>query len=122
MLGEILRPVASVQVRSPGRSWFPALMYIDSGADLPLLPRDYGKLLGMNLVKNPGAIAGVSGAPLRVSLQPAELKVGPFTAKATVAVAMRNDVPYLLGRDGVFRLFRITFEEYRSVVRFDPPA
>ncbi len=35
------------------------MMYIDSGADLTLLARDYGKLLGMNLVKNPGVIAGV---------------------------------------------------------------
>jgi hypothetical protein len=38
-------------------------MYIDSGADITLIPSDFGKLLGMNLSKNRSALAGVTGAP-----------------------------------------------------------
>ncbi len=68
LLGKILRPVASVYVRSLMESWFPALMYVDSGADLTLVPKDFGLLLGMDLSKNVGTIAGVTGNLLRTSL------------------------------------------------------
>ncbi len=119
VLGEILRPVASVQVRAVRGHWFPALMYIDSGADITLVPSDFGKLLGMDLSKNRASLAGVTGTPLRVSLQSAEVKIGSALENAKIAVATRNDVPYLLGREGLFKAFKITFEEYRSLTSFD---
>ncbi len=121
LLGEVLRPVASVQIRSAKGEWFHTLMYVDSGADLSLIPRDFGKLLGMNLNQNRGSIAGVSGAQLGVSVQSTGVRIGNTVIEAKIAIAMKNDVPYLLGRDSIFRLFRIVFEEYRSRVRFDPP-
>ena len=121
LLGEILRPVASIQVKSIAGHWFPALMYVDSGADLTLVPRDFGKLLGMDLRQNLGTVAGVSGSPLRISVQPAEIRIGDSIAKARIAVALRNDVPYLLGREGLFRLFKVIFQEYKALVRFDRP-
>ena len=121
LLGEILRPVASVQVRSSSGDWFPALMYVDSGADLTLVPRDYGSLLGMNLTENRGIVAGVAGTSLRISLQSADIRIGNSTARARIAVALRNDVPYLLGREGLFPLFKVVFQEYRQLVRFDRP-
>jgi hypothetical protein len=93
-------------------------MYIDSGADITLIPSDFGKLLGMNLSKNRSALAGVTGAPMKVSLQSTEIRIGPSIQEAKVAVALRNDVPYLLGRDGIFNAFKITFEEYKQLTSF----
>ena len=122
ILGEILRPVANVQVRAARGHWFPALMYIDSGADMTLVPSDFGKLLGMDLAKNKASLAGVTGAPLRVSLQSAEIKIGRAVEKAMIAVATRNDVSYLLGREGLFRAFKITFEEYKGLTSFTPQS
>ena len=119
LLGEVLRPVASVQVRGRRGPWYPALMYVDSGADLTLVPEDFGRLLGMDLTENSELITGVAGSPVRVSIQQAEVWIGGRIAKAKIAVAMRNDVPYLLGREGLFRLFKIVFEEYKAQVRFD---
>ncbi len=121
LLGEILRPVASVSVRSLRGSWFPAVMYVDSGADLTLVPRDFGLLLGMDLSKHVGTITGVTGNLLRVSLQQTKFKIGGTVAKAKFAVASRNDVPYLLGRQGLFRHFKIIFQEYKALVRFSAP-
>jgi hypothetical protein len=118
VLGEILRPLASVQVRAVRGHWFPALMYVDSGADITLVPSDFGKILGMDLTKNRSSLAGVAGAPLRVSLQSTEVKIGSAIEKAKIAVAARNDVPYLLGREGLFKAFKITFEEYRGLTSF----
>lgn len=96
-------------------------MYVDSGADLTLVPRDFGKLLRLDLKQNRGVVAGIGGTQLQVSLHTAEVRVGSSVARARIAVALRNDVPYLLGREGLFRLFRITFQEYKSLVRFDRP-
>jgi len=93
-------------------------MYVDSGADMTLIPSDFGKLLGMDLSKNRSALAGVTGAPMKVSLQSTETRIGASVQQAKVAVALRNDVPYLLGRDGVFKAFKITFEEYKQLTSF----
>lgn len=120
VLGEVLRPVANVELKAPRGHWFPASMYIDSGADMTLIPSDFGKLLGMDLSKNRSALAGVTGAPMKVSLQSAEIRIGASIQEAKVAVALRNDVPYLLGREGVFKAFRITFEEINALTTFHP--
>jgi len=93
-------------------------MYIDSGADMTLIPSDFGKLLGMDLSKNRSALVGVTGAPMKVSLQSTEIRIGASVQEGKVAVALRNDVPYLLGRDGIFNAFKITFEEYKRLTSF----
>jgi hypothetical protein len=120
VLGEVLRPVASVELKALRGHWFPASMYIDSGADMTLIPSDFGKLLGMDLSKNRSALVGVTGSPMKVSLQSTQIKIGGSVQEAKVAVALRNDVPYLLGRDGVFKAFRITFEEINALTTFHP--
>lgn len=93
-------------------------MYVDSGADITLVPLDFGKLLGMDLAKNRSALAGITGAPLKVSLQSTMMRIGASAREAKVAVALRNDVPYLLGRNGIFNGFKIIFEEYRQLISF----
>ena len=120
VLGEVLRPVANVELKAVRDHWFPASMYIDSGADMTLIPSDFGKLLGMDLSKNRSALVGVTGSPMKVSLQSTQIKIGGAVQEAKVAVASRNDVPYLLGRDGVFKAFKITFEEIKALTTFHP--
>ena len=120
VLGEILRPVADVELKSASGHWFPASMYVDSGADMTLIPADFGRLLGMELTKNRSALAGVTESPMRVSLQSTQIRIGGSIQKARVAVALRNNVPYLLGREGVFKAFKITFEEYKGLASFHP--
>ena len=117
-MGEAWRPVADVELRSVRGHWFPATMYVDSGADVTLIPSDFGKLLGMDLSKNRVALAGVTRHPLKVSLQSTSLRIGSSIIEARIAVALRNDVPYLLGRDGIFKAFRIIFEEYKQLTTF----
>ena len=74
----------------------------------------------MDLKQNRSSLAGVTGAPVKVSLQSTEIRIGASINEAKVAVALRNDVPYLLGRDGVFKSFKITFEEDKALTRFHP--
>lgn len=97
-------------------------MYVDSGADLTLVPRNFGLLLGMNLHQNRQSLAGVTGVPLQVSLHTARLKIGTKIVSADIAVALRDKVPYLLGRAGVFKTHKISFEEYRGLTVFGNPS
>ena len=59
---------------------------------------------------------------MKVSLQSSEIRIGSSIQEAKVAVALRNNVPYLLGREGIFKAFRITFEEYRTITSFREAA
>lgn len=62
LLGEILRPIATVQIKSAMSDWYPVIMYVDSGADISLVPRNFGLLLGLDLTKNLGQIRGIGQA------------------------------------------------------------
>ena len=50
LLGDILRPVAQLEIGTEKCDWFPVIMYIDSGADISLVPRNFGALLGLTLL------------------------------------------------------------------------
>jgi hypothetical protein len=96
-------------------------MYVDSGADITLVPRRFGKLLGLDLQKNKHFLAGLTGKPIAASTHIVRLKIGERKADATVAVASRENVPYILGRAGVFPEYKITFEEYNLITNFATP-
>jgi hypothetical protein len=116
LLGDILRPVAQLQIKSEKSGWFPIIMYIDSGADISLVPRNFGSLLGLDLRKNLGQIRGIGEAIVPLSLQIAKLRIEKHEIKVKIAVALINEVPYVLGRYDFFKLFKITFQEYDNKV------
>lgn len=116
LLGEILRPVAQLAVKSPLSDWYPVIMYVDSGADISLVPRNFGSLLGLDLTKNLGQIRGIGEAIVPLSLQDVKLRVGHDEVNVKIAVALINEVPYVLGRYDFFKLFKICFQEYENKI------
>jgi len=62
ILGDILRPIAQLEIKSEKTDWFPVIMYIDSGADITLVPRNFGSLLNLDLTENLGQIRGIGEA------------------------------------------------------------
>ena len=67
--GKILRPVATLEFRSKSRSgeWIEIHMYIDSGADMTLIPLSFGRLLGLELRKEDiKHLRGVGGGEVPV--------------------------------------------------------
>ena len=116
LLGDILRPVAQLEIKSEKSDWFPVIMYIDSGADISLVPRNFGSLLGLDLRKNLGQIRGIGEAIVLLSLQDVKLRIGKHEMKVKIAVALINEVPYVLGRYDFFKLFKISFQEYDNKV------
>lgn len=119
LLGKVLRPVAEVDITADERNWFPALLYIDSGADISVVPRSFGELLGLDLSKNLGEVRGVGDAIVSLSIQVVKMKIGGEVLEVKVGVAQINEVPYILGRHDVFNLFKITFEEKNKKISFD---
>ena len=91
-------------------------MYIDSGADISLVPRNFGVLLGLDLTQNLGQIRGIGEAIVPLSLQNVIVRLESYEVKIKIAVALINEVPYVLGRHDFFKLFKISFQEYDGKV------
>jgi len=121
LLGKILRPVAQIEIKSNRGEWFSTIMYVDSGADISLVPRNFGLLLDLDLTKNLGEIRGIGDAIVPLSLQNVNMKFNGNETKVKIAIALINEVPYVLGRYDFFRLFRITFEEYKKRIVVENP-
>ena len=116
ILGDILRPVAQLEIKSEKTDWFPIIMYIDSGADISLVPRNFGLLLNLDLTENLGQIRGIGEAIVPLSLQDVKLRIEKHEIRIKIAVALINEVPYVLGRYDFFKLFKISFQEYENKV------
>jgi len=97
-------------------------MYIDSGADISLVPRNFGSLLGLDLTKNLGQIRGIGEAIVPLSLQDIKLRIEKHEIEVKIAVALINEVPYVLGRYDFFKLFKISFQEYDNKVVMEKVA
>ena len=113
-----LRPVADV-ILAIGRQQVEVSFYIDSGADITLIPLQFGRALGFKHETNEiKEIHGVSGAAVPFVERKVKMKFGNVWHLVTVAWALVEEVPALLGRRDVFPEFRITFDEVHSRIEF----
>lgn len=120
-LGEtkIKRPVADVSLRTKRNSWIEFHPYIDSGADLTMIPLSLGQLLGFEIDQSKiQQIGGIRGSVPVIHTE-AAMRIGNKDFIVSVAWALIEDVPPLLGRKNVFDVFKITFEQYKGVIVFD---
>lgn len=119
VLGKIERPVADVYLRTKKDSWIEFHPYIDSGADVTMIPLSLGKLLDFEIDESKiQQIGGIRGS-VPVMHTKASMKIGNKTFTSHIAWALIEDVPPLLGRKDVFDVFKITFEQYRGTITFD---
>ena len=110
LFGSIGRPVARIIVIHRRRR-VPQLFYVDSGADISLIPKSVGDLLGLTL-SSPQEIREIKGIGERgvpIVIRSVRLQVGSKVFPARIAWCLLEDVPLLLGRLDCFRLFEISF-------------
>ena len=121
--GSILRPVAGL-VLSTKTSTLEVAMYIDSGADMTLIPFGLGRSLGFRQrpTERILELSGISGAGVPYVLRTARIRIGNQAFTIRVAWALIEDVPLLLGRTDIFPRFQILFDEKRHRVTFTPHA
>ena len=117
-LGVIYRPVAEA-IFINGDKEVRDFPYIDSGADITLIPRSVGELLGLGVggeeIKEMG---GVGGSKVPTILKTLKVRIGEFEFPIKIAWALVEDVPPLLGRVDVFDKFEVTFKQKQKVTEF----
>jgi hypothetical protein len=116
----IYRPVADISLKSKAKSWIEFHPYIDSGADLTMIPLSLGRLLGWHVdesrVEQIGGIRGSVPVIYKKNL----IKIGDKEFSAQIAWSLIEQVPPLLGRVGVFDRFEVTFKQQEKTILFLP--
>jgi hypothetical protein len=116
IFGVIFRPVAKVTLEDEFDQW----LYVDSGADITLIPLSVGDLIGLRRRKQDKLhrIMGVGESSVPIILKTISMRVGSVSFRARVAWSQVEGVPPLLGRTDVFREFSVTFREKDRVTVF----
>ena len=115
----IKRPVADVFLKYKTSGWIEFHPYIDSGADVTLIPLSLGKLIGLNVDENKiEQIGGIRGT-VPVIYNQAKVKIGGIEMTVNIAWALIEDVPPLLGRRDIFDKFHITFKQDKEEIVFN---
>ena len=101
------------------RCWFLSFPYIDSGADVTLIPLSMGRLLGWEVDESKiQQIGGIRGS-IPVIYIKNQMKIGEEEFSTQIAWSLIEDVPPLLGRKDVFDIFRVIFEQYNKFIIFE---
>ena len=109
LFGVTYRPVVDFEVKTRF-GWIPVLAYADSGADITLLPSSFLYFLNVKFTEEEvKEIGGVGGGRVPVIVREAELRICEEVIRVKVAIALIKDIPYLLGREGIFDHFDICF-------------
>ncbi len=116
---DVYRPVADVEFGTKDGEWIEEHPYIDSGADITLIPLSFGKLLGFE-VKNQEIeeLQGVGGRGIPIVYRQILMRIGRHGFEVDVAWALIEEVPPLLGRKGVFDNFHVNFKQDEGVIEF----
>jgi hypothetical protein len=117
----VLVPVVLAELPTP-LGIYPLRLLVDSGADCTMLSRALGDLAGITVRSLPKTkVKGIAGQSLdvyrgTVSLCIANLNLPPI---ACLYLDLDN-APLLLGREGFFDLFNITFDNRRKKTVLTP--
>ncbi|MBI4130752.1 hypothetical protein HY468_05520 [Candidatus Roizmanbacteria bacterium] len=93
--------------------------YIDSGADVTLIPLSLGNLLGLRVDNHHvQKIGGISGS-VSIIYTKRNMRIGNSEFTSRIAWSLHEDVPPLLGRLDVFDQFDITFQQEKKRIVFE---
>lgn len=114
---EIFRPYAKVLIfAKKKKTWLPANMVVDSGADYTLLPRRYAIALGIDLANDCIAetALGVGGSETVYFYKKLLVKMEDWQNEIPVGFLERDDIPALLGRLAFIESLRVIFEKHKT--------
>ena len=118
--GIIFRPVADVVLQS-NIGAVEVGMYIDSGADVSLIPLSIGLALGFSQKAHEiKEMKGISSEPIPYVLKKVNFIFDNFKIEAEIAWALIEEIPILLGRKDIFTRFKIIFDESKKKILFKP--
>jgi hypothetical protein len=110
IFGVIKRPIAQTYIKDTKGNWRAITLYIDSGADVTILSRSFGELLGFKVKSGrPAEFKGFGANKIHAYLHDMEIKIGNNSVKTKVAVCDSDDSVNVLGRYGIFDRYVISF-------------
>lgn len=120
IFGPILRPVARI-ILINNATEVPEHLYVDSGADISLIPKSLGDLLEFKIEEKDSIeeIKGIGEASVPIIIKKVKMKIGEKEFETRIAWALIEDVPLLLGRTDVFNLFDICFKKNTKTLFID---
>lgn len=112
LFGDILRPVARVVLLYRGMK-IPEIFYVDSGADITLIPRSVGEILKLSDPSNQEVfdIKGIGEKGVPIVVRKVGMQFGDLQIQARIGWALIEDIPLLLGREDIFPHFDILFSK-----------
>lgn len=118
----VLRPVAKIVLENQGIK-IHLSPYIDSGADLSLLPLSIGEALGFVRNEHPVIeLSGIGKSKVAIIEREVLMTIGTERFSCHIGWALIEEVPLLLGRRDVFERFEIIFREWEGRVLFRPKS
>lgn len=115
----IFRPWVRVYLPSKVGQWNLFGLYADAGADVTLLRQEDCEALGYELEAGEERfMRGVCSGLTRTYVHQLSLRLGTEVFPCPVAFAEKAAVPRLLGRKGVFELFRVSYDDVARVTEF----
>lgn len=114
----IFRPVADVIILADDLK-VEVAMYIDSGADIALVPFRFGKALGFKQHEGESIkhMHGIAGSIPYLSRK-VKLQLGNDIFEIEIAWALIEEVPALLGRQDIFDRYEVTFKQKNKKIFF----
>ncbi len=118
--GTVLRPVATINLINNDKEVFESA-YVDSGADVTLIPKSVGDALYFKIENNDiiTEIKGIGEMGVPIVIKKIKIKIGEKIFNARIAWAQIEEVPLLLGREDVFNIFDICFKRNKKTVFVD---
>ena len=114
LFGVIYRPVVEFEIETQ-LGWTRILAYLDSGADITLLPMSFIRALKVKVEEEDvKEIRGIGNGKIPIIIKEVRMKLVDEVFDAKVAIALLEDVPYLLGREDVFKHFEICFRKNKT--------
>ncbi|OGJ17076.1 hypothetical protein A3K73_01465 [Candidatus Pacearchaeota archaeon RBG_13_36_9] len=112
IFGPVLRPVARVVLVNQNME-VPEYPYVDSGADISLISKSVGDLLGFRIEEKDivEEIKGIGERGIPIIIKKINMRIGEKEFETRIAWALIEEVPLLLGRMDVFNLFDILFKK-----------
>jgi predicted aspartyl protease len=109
-LGIVYRPIAKVGLRDAGGDLFELSVLVDSGADITILSKRIGDIMGVNVEQGEAKVfRGIVGEIIAY-VHKIPLSINGKEIETRVAFAL-SEVPNLLGRLDIFKNFEISFRK-----------
>lgn len=116
-------PFIEVYLRDKNNKLIKNIALIDSGADMTVVPKDLARFLGLKETPHEELTGGIGGEVrvkrTKISFQlKGEHESHSLTVDALVLQDENSDMPLLLGRNGIFEKFHITFKQNQGKIIF----